>query len=208
MGAMAAQLRAARRPLMLVVTLFFVICLVEVDIGHQPSLDAHRLNLSLLPILWLALSLLALIALQVWPSSLSAAAAQVAMVISVLVGLTGVFAHLAASGVSLGDPGRALSVSVLGGPQSPNWPVAIVVSGLVGFVGALGAGDDARILPRDASSLIAGCAFILIVAGIVLNTMPSTLAAASACLVGSALLLLAALLGSLATSLWERKASS
>jgi len=201
------DLRRMRRPLLVLTTLFFVILLVEIDLGHRPSLAQHEISLALLPVAWLPLSLLALMALQIKPSRLTVAAAQAAMVIAAVIGMAGSLAHILASGVALDRPDRVFSAAVWGGPVSPNWPIAIAVAAVLGFIGSFGASDDDAVLRRDPSGAICGLAFALIVAGIALSATPATLAPSAACLVLAALLLLAALLSLLMAAALERRAS-
>jgi len=201
------DLRRMRRPLLVLTTLFFVILLVEIDLGHRPSLARHEISLALLPVAWLPLSLLALMALQVKPSRLSAAAAQAAMVIAAIIGLTGSLVHILAAGVALDRPDRVFSAAVWGGPVSPNWPIAITVAAVLGFIGSFGAGGGEAVLRRDPSGAICGIAFALLVAGIALSALPVALTPSAVCLVLAALLLLAALLSLLTVAALERRPS-
>ncbi len=191
--------------MLLLITLFFVINLVEVMLGHQPSLAAHRLNLAFLPVFWLALSLIPLIVLQVYRAPWIVLIARAAMAIAALVGAIGVFAHMVANGVTFESPARAFSPAVWGGPESPNWPIAIIIASVIGLLGMIGVHNGAAGPAWDAPGVLAGFAFVFILAGIALSVLPGMLALASACLVAAALLVLASLLACLAASALERK---
>ena len=207
MDALLAELRPIRRSLLVLTTLFFVILVVEVDLGHVPSLKSHAMSLALLPVAWLPLSLFALIVVQVRPSHLAVAAGEAAMVIAAVIGLAGALTHLFASGVALDRTDRVFSATVWGGPVSPNWPVAIAIAAILGFIGCYGAGGDDASLRRDPARAICWAAFALIAAGIALSVTPAMLAQSAACLVLAALLLLATLLALLAESALERRPS-
>jgi len=205
MEAILDDLRRMRRPLLVLATLLFVIVLLEVDLGHQPALAQRELSLALLPVLWLPLSLLSLMAVQMKPSRVTAAACQAATAIAAVIGLAGAVAHAVVSGVTLSQPDRIFSLAVWGGPVCPNWPIAITLAAVLGFIGAFGAGDGVPLLRSDPAGMICGVAFALIVAGIGLSATPATLAESAAGLVFAALLLLAALLALLTAAALERR---
>ncbi|MDE2228606.1 MAG: hypothetical protein KGL11_06150 [Alphaproteobacteria bacterium] len=205
MEAIFDDLRRMRRPLLVLATLLFVIVLLEVDLGHRPALAQRELSLALLPVVWLPLSLLALMAVQMKPSRAIAAACQAAMAIAAVIGLAGAVAHAVVSGVTLDQPDRVFSLAVWGGPACPNWPIAITLAAVLGFIGAFGAGDGVPLLPNDPTGMICSVAFALIVAGIGLSATPATLAESAAGLVFAALLLLVALLALLTAAALERR---
>ena len=207
LGAVLASLRGMRRALLTLSILFFTIMLLEVDLGHQPAMAEHDAWLALIPVVWLPLSLLALIVVQVAPTALTAILAQAVMAVAAAVGMLGSGLHMMASGVSLENLSRAFSSAVWGGPASPNWPVAITLAAVLGLVAAFGANRDGETLGHDIGGVTAGAAFILIVVGIGFTIMPATVMVSATCLALAALLLLAALISMLANVATERSAS-
>ncbi len=193
------ELRGMRRALLTLSILFFTIMLLEVDIGHRPALAAQEAWLALIPVVWLPISLLALIAVQLVPSTLTAVAAQIVMAVAAAVGMIGSGLHMMVSGVSLENLSRIFSSAVWGGPASPNWPVAIAVAAVLGLVASFGANRDGGTSPRDIG-VTAGLAYFLIIVAIGLSAVPSAVMVSASCLAVAALLLLAALIGMLATA--------
>ncbi len=195
-----AELRGMRRALLLLAILFFTVMLLEIDLGHRAALARQEAWLALVPVVWVPLALLALIAVEVMPSKFSVIVAQVIMAIAAVVGAVGSGAHMIASGVSLDNLSRVFSSAVWGGPASPNWPISIAVAAGLGFIGAIGIDRDTEILRPDIGGLACVVAFVLIVVGCGLMAVPAALMASAACLTIASLLLLAALVSMLANA--------
>jgi len=199
-----ADLRGVRRPLLNLAVMFFTVMLLEIDLGHRPALVAHDAWLALLPVVWLPVSLLVLMAFQLAPSTFTAIAAQLVMAISVVVGMLGCGLHMMVSGVDLEHLDRVFSSAVWGGPASPNWPAGVAVASLLGFIATFGTGRDGCSLPRDIVGAATGAAYVLIVVGVGFAAIPSTVMVAASSLAVGALLLLAALIGMMANVGTER----
>jgi hypothetical protein len=204
MGPLLAELRGTRRALLTLSILFFVIMLLEVDLGHRPALAGGEAWLALVPVVWLPLALIALIAVQMAPSTVTMIVALMVTAVAAGVGMIGSGLHMMAAGVDFAHLSRLFSSATWGGPVSPNWPVAITVASVLGFIAAIGASRDGETLPRDASGLAAGLAYVLIVAGIACAAVPSLVTVSATCLIVAALLLLAALIAMLANAATER----
>lgn len=204
LNAIFAELRGIRRALLTLAVLFFVIMVLEVDLGHRPTLIAQESWAALVPVVWLPISLLALMAVQVAPSFVTALFAQAVMAVSAAVGMIGSGLHMTASGVDLDHLSRAFSSNVWGGPASPNWPVAITVASVLGLVAATVAHRDRETLPRDTGGVATVVAYVLIVAGCGFAVLPSMVLVSALCLVSAALLLLAVLIGMLINARTER----
>jgi hypothetical protein len=207
MRALTDRLRAVRQPLLLLTTMFFTILLLEVDLGHQPAIAEHAPSLAFLPIVWLSVSLLLLIALQLSLSVLAGVAVEVAMGIAAVVGIIGSVAHLAASGVTLDRLDLLFSPTVWAGPACPNWPIAIAVAAVLGFVAAFGIDEEEGRQAASAVDKSASIAFVLIIAGIVLSVTPGTSAASADCFALASLLLCALMLGLLVATTLVRRSS-
>ena len=207
MRALTVQLRTLRRPLLFVTTLVFSILLLEVDLGHEPTLAEHAPSLAFLPVVWLAVSLLLLIALQLKPSPVTGLAVEVAMGIAAVVGVVGSVAHLLTSGVSLDRLDLLFSPKVWAGPACPNWPIAIAVAAIIGFAAAYGVDEEEAHRRADGADKSAWFAFALIVAGIGLSMVPGIGAASASCFVLASLLLFAIVLGLVASTTLERRTS-
>ena len=200
------QLRRLRGVLLTLSILFFIVMLIEVDLGHHAAVTQRGSWLALIPVVWLPLSLIALMAVQAAPSKAASYIAIAVMAASAAVGMLGSGLHMMAAGVDFDHLNRAFSSSVWGGHQSPNWPVAITVASVLGLVAAIDAGRHPHTLPCGALGAATVVAFILIVAGCALAAIPGLLTASAASLTVAALLLLAVLLGQLATAMTERTA--
>src|SRR5665647_81208 len=100
--------------------LFFVIMLLEVDLGHRPALAAGDAWLALVPVVWLPVALLALMTVQIAPSMFTMLAALLAMAVTDAVGIIGAGLHMMAAGVDLEHLGRLFSGTVWGGSVCPN----------------------------------------------------------------------------------------
>src|SRR5665647_1432656 len=161
-----ADLRGIRRLLLNLAILFFTVMLLEIDLGHRPALATQDAWLALLPVVWLPISLLVLMALQLAPSTFTTIATQIIMAVSAAVGMLGCGLHMMAIGVDLEHLDRVFSSTVWGGPASPNWPAGVTVAALLGFIAAFGANRDGETLPRDVSGAAAAAAYVLIVVGI------------------------------------------
>jgi hypothetical protein len=199
-----AQLRALRGALLTLAILFFIVMLLEVDVGHHPVLLRHDSWLALVPVVWLPVSLLTLMAVQVSPSKFTAYVAMAVMLVSAAVGMVGSGLHMMAGGVDFSHLHRIFSSAVWGGHQSPNWPIAITVASVLGFVAAIDAGRDRPGLPKGALGVASVIAFILIVLGCALAALPDLVTLSAVSLAVAALLLLAVLLGALAKAMTER----
>ena len=204
MDTLFGELRGTRRALLTLALLFFVIMVLEVDLGHRPTLAAQESWPALVPVLWLPIALFSLMAVQIAPSLVTALFAQAVMAVAAAVGMVGAGLHMMASGVDLEHLSRAFSANVWGGPASPNWPVAITLASVLGFIGATGALRDRESLPRDAGGLATRLSYILIVAGCGFAALPSFVLVSAVCLVSAALLLLGALIGMLIAARMER----
>jgi len=200
-----AELHRIRRALVTLAILFFTMTLVEIDLGHAPALARHSW-LALIPVVWLPITLFALMAAQVKPSLLTVLVALAATAIAAAVGVLGSGLHMMAAGVDFEHFGRVFSSEVWGGHQSPNWPMAIILAAVFGFAGALNAHRDNEGLPRDLSGAATVVAYILIVAGVVCAAIPDFATVSAALLTAAALLLLAVLIAILAGAAIERTA--
>ena len=204
MERLLAELRAMRPALLTLAVLFFVIMLVEIDLGHRPALAQGDAWLALIPVVWLPVGLISLIAVQWAPSLPTMLAALAVMAVSAAVGMAGSGLHMMAAGVDLAHLDRIFSSAVWGGPVSPNWPVAITVAAVLGFIAAFGAAGERPTQAGDALGFVNAAADVLIVFGIALAGRPAFLAISAACLVAAALMLLAALIGALAQARMQR----
>lgn len=207
MSALLAELRGIRRVLLTLAILFFSIMLLEVDLGHRPALAGNEAWLAIIPVLWLPVTLMALMALQVKPARATAFIALFVTAIAAVIGAAGSGLHMMAAGVDFAHLARIFSSAVWGGPVSPNWPVAITVAAVLGFAGALGALGAERSeqgLPRGLAGAASGIAYLLILAAIVCAALPALSMVSSACLAAAALLLLAVLIALLAGAAMQR----
>lgn len=207
MDTLFGELRGIRRALLTLAVLFFVIMLLEVDLGHRPTLAAQESWLALVPAVWLPIALFSLMAVQIAPSLATTLFAQAVMAVAAAVGMAGAGLHMMASGVDLEHLSRVFSANVWGGPASPNWPVAISLASVLGFVGATAAQRDRETLSHDVGGVATGLAYFLIVAGCGFAALPSLVLVSAVCLVLAALLLLGALVGMLVTARMERSMS-
>ena len=180
----------ARRQLLLLTTLYFSILFLESEVGHMPLLAAGWQNLALLPVVWLAVSLLSLMALLMWPSKTTSVLAQSAMIVAGVVGVIGIFPHFAANGVTWNHLSALANGSFFHGEPGPQWPLAITIGGVLGFIGGYGVADD-REFRREPSGRLKPLAFSLLVCGIVLSDVLATLGWGSMLVVVAALFLLA-----------------
>ena len=196
-----SELRGLRGVLLTLAILFFIVMLIEVDLGHHVALLRRGAWLALVPVVWLPVSLLALMAVQVAPSNVTSYAAMAVMLVSAAVGMAGSGLHMMAGGVDLSHLNRVFTSAVWGGHQSPNWPIAITVASVLGFVAAIDAGHGRAGLPRGALGIASAIAFILIVLGCALAAAPGLVTLSAASLTAAALLLLAVLIGALAQAM-------
>jgi hypothetical protein len=142
-GLSSLQPRGATRRLALILTvIFFGTLYVEVYVGHLPVLDRHVLNGSATPIVAFPLALAALGLAQIVPGRFSAIALEVAMGLSVAVGIAGFFFHLNANGVTAGHLSAIFYTDTWAGRDSPAWPLAISLAALVGLWAGWGLGRD------------------------------------------------------------------
>lgn len=200
------DLRGLRRALLTLAILFFTIMLLEVDLGHRPALARQDSWLALVPVVWLPVSLVTLMTVQIAPSFATALIAMAVMAFTAAVGMAGSGLHMMAAGVDLEHLSRVFSSAVWGGHESPNWPVAITLAAVLGFIASIGAqrGDDG--LPCDFAGMMSALAYALIVAGIAFSALPSLVMISAACLLSAALLLLAVLIAMLTSAAMERSA--
>lgn len=202
-----AELRRMRRPLLTLSILFFVVMLLEVHLGHRPVLASGHAWLALIPVVWLPFALLALMAVLIAPSSFTMLAALLVMAVAAAVGVIGSGLHMMAAGVDFGHLSRLFSSAVWGGRVSPNWPVAITLAAVLGFIASFGAHRDGATLATDATGATARAACILIVVGIASAAVPSLVTVSASSLILAALLLVAALIAMLMSAVSEGKAS-
>jgi hypothetical protein len=202
-----SDLRGLRRALLTLSILFFTIMLLEVDLGHRPALMAQESWLALIPVVWLPLTLIALMAVQIAPSLIVVVAALTIITVAAVVGMVGAGLHMMAAGVDFENLGRVFSSVVWGGRVCPNWPVAITVASVLGFIAAFDAQREPQTLPCDLAGVVTAIAYLLIVAGIVFAVSPALVMASAVCLVAACLLLLAALVALFASACLERSAS-
>jgi hypothetical protein len=201
-----ADLRGVRRVLLTLAILLFTIMLLEVDLGHRPALARQDGFLVLVPVVWLPISLVALMAVQIAPSLFTALVAVAVMAVSAGVGMAGSGLHMMAAGVDFEHLSRVFSSAVWGGHESPNWPIAITVAAVLGLIGAVNAHHD-EALSHDTSGIAALIAYALIVVGIAFSAVPSLVMISAVCLLCAALLLLAVLIGMLAGAATQRSVS-
>jgi len=207
MGALLAELHGIRQALLTLAILFFCIMLLEVDLGHAPALAGNEAWLAVIPVVWLPVTLAALMAVQVRPAPATAFVALAVTAVAAVIGAAGSGLHMMAAGVDFGHLARVFSSAVWGGPVSPNWPVAIAVAAVLGFAGAAGAltaepGEPG--LPRGLAGAASAIAYLLILAAIVCAAAPRLAMVSSACLAAAALLLLAVLIAMLAGAALQR----
>jgi hypothetical protein len=202
-----ADLRGLRRTLLTLAILFFTIMLLEVDLGHRPALARQDSWLALVPVVWLPISLVILMTVQIVPSFATALIAMAVMAITAAVGMAGSGLHMMAAGVDLGHLSRVFSSAVWGGHESPNWPVAITLAAVLGFIASIGSQRSDDGLPCDIAGMMSALAYALIVAGIAFSALPSLVMISAACLLSAALLLLAVLIAMLTSAAIERSAS-
>jgi hypothetical protein len=206
-GAAFASLQGeARRQLLMLTTLYFSILFLESEVSHIPLLSAGWWNLALLPVIWLAVSLLTLMAALLWPSASTSRFLQVAMLGAAVVGVVGVFPHLEANGVTLNQLGALLNGSVFRGEPGPQWPLAITIGAALGFIGANGIAGDLE-FRRGSAGWAAVLAFVVLVVGIALSYSLTTLGWGATAIVASALLLLAISLVRILSVMAERRAA-
>ncbi len=204
MWSLFAELGGMRRALATVAMLFFVIILLEVDLGHRAAIERHEDWAVLVPVVWVPISLFALMALQIAPSLLSAVLVAITMAVSAAVGMIGSGLHMMAAGVDLAHLSRMFSPAVWGGPVSPNWPVSITVASFFGFLAALGSGREG--FSRGLAGAATAAAYILVTLGIISAAVPSLVMVSATSLALAALLLLAVLVAMLASAGVERSA--
>ena len=171
-------------------TLYFAILFLESDVNHVPLLSAGWLTFALIPVVWLSFSLVALMAVQLWPSPGTSRLLQVAMIGAALVGIIGVFPHLVANGVTWSNPGALFNPALLHGQPGPQWPLSITIGAALGLIGGYGIAADAA-FQRAGAGWPTRIAFILVVIGVALSDSLTTLGWGSSVIVIAALLLLA-----------------
>ncbi len=180
----------ARRQLLMLTTLYFAILFLESDVNHVPLLSAGWLTYALIPVVWLSFSLVALMVVQMWPSSGTSRLLQVAMIGAALVGIIGVFPHLAANGVTWNHLGALFNPALLHGEPGPQWPLSITIGAVLGLIGGNGVAADAA-FQRVGAGWPTRIAFILVVIGVALSDALATLGWGSSVIVIASLLLLA-----------------
>lgn len=187
-------------------TLYFSILFLESAVGHIPVLSAGWRSLAVFPVVWLAVSLVALMAVLLRPSPATGRFLEVAMVVAAAVGVIGVFPHLAANGVTWSKLGPLLNGSVLHGEPGPQWPLAITIGAVLGFAGGNGIDEDQEFL-RSRSGWLTIVAFVLLAIGIILSYSLTTLGYSAIAIVIVALALLGITLTDVASALGERSAA-
>ena len=196
----------ARRQLLLLTTLYFSILFLESEVGHMPLLAAGWQTLALLPVVWLAVSLLALMSVLLWPSAATSRFLRLAMIVAAIVGVIGVFPHFAANGVTWDKLGALASGSFFHGEPGPQWPLAIAIGGVLGFIGGYRVENDAE-FRREHDGWVKWLAFVLLVCGIALSDILATLGWGSMLVVVAALLLLAITLVDITSAMTVREGS-
>jgi hypothetical protein len=109
------QLRRLRGALLTLAVLFLIVMLIEVDLGHRAALLNHDSWLALIPVVWLPISLVALMAVQVVPSKATSYIAIAVMAVSAAVGMVGSDLHMMAAGVDfshVGVVGTAIHLAI------------------------------------------------------------------------------------------------
>ena len=202
-----SDLRGLRRVLLTLAILFFTIMLLEVDLGHRPALARQESWLALVPVVWLPISLVALMTVQIAPSLATALLAMTVMAVTATIGMAGSGLHMMAAGVDLEHLSRAFSSTVWGGHESPNWPVAITLAAVLGFIASIGARRSDEGLPCDFAGMASAIGYALIVAGIAFSALPSLVMISAACLLSAALLMLAVLIAMLTNAATQRSVS-
>lgn len=181
-----------RRRMLLVVTLFTAILLHEVDVGHYPIIAAHVMSGALLPVIFLPLALLALIAVQVRPNRAAELTLLGFSLVNLGVGTIGFLFHMNANGVTFAHLDKLFTFSLWNSSIGPNWPLSISFAGLFAIIAAYGAASDrAYVDSAPAGWARAGrdLAFFGIIVAIVLTFWDSTYGAARVVNVAAALLL-------------------
>lgn len=205
-AALSALVGRTRRQLLLLTTLYFSILFLESEVGHMPLLAGGWQSLALIPVVWLAVSLLSLMALLLWPSGATGRLAQIVMVVAGIVGIIGVFPHFAANGVTWSHLSALANGSFFHGEPGPQWPLAITIGGVLGFIGAYGVADDTE-FQRETSGWLKPLAFLLLLCGIALSDVLATLGWGAMLVVVAALFLLAITLVDIASAMTaEREA--
>lgn len=211
MIAVLGRLRGeARRQLLLVSTLYFGILFLESSVGHVPLLSADWKSLAILPVIVLPLSLLSLMLVIIVPAAWAAACMRIVMIVAAVVGVVGVFPHLAANGVAAHQLQPVFSGAVFHGEPGPTWPIAIAFGGVLGFIGSFGvAGDEqfARAVREAPIRWVDKLGFALLVVAIVLSPSLTTLGWACVLTVAAVLVLaLNSLVGLIALARGRRNA--
>jgi len=192
----------ARRQLLLVTTLYFGILFLESSVGHVPFMAANWLTL--LPIVVLPLSLIALVAVFLKPSASTEVFLRFMMVVAAAIGVVGIFPHLAANGVTWSKLGPLLNGAVFHGEPGPTWPLAIAFGALMGFSGSFGLASDrefAQAVWHRPFAWLDKIAFLLLIAAIALAASIGTLGWACTAIVAASILLLLELLAALSSVL-------
>jgi hypothetical protein len=140
---------ASRRLVLILAVIFFGVLYVEVYVGHLPVLDRHVLNGSAIPIAVFPLALAALGLAQIVPGRFSEIVLEVAMGLSVAIGIAGFLFHLNANGVRADHLVPIFYIDTWSGRDSPAWPLSISLAALIGFWAGWG-------LARDRDFMTAG----------------------------------------------------
>ncbi len=196
----------SRRQLLTLTTLYFAILFLESNVSHIPLLSAGWRSLALLPVVWLAVSLLALMAALLWPSAVTGRLLQIAMLVAAVIGIIGVFPHLAANGIAWNHPAALFSGAAFHGEPGPQWPLAITIGAVLGFIGAYRTAKN-RESKRAGVGWPAMIAFVLLIVGIALSDSLATLGWGSTAIVAAALLLLVITLVDIASGMAGRRAA-
>lgn len=170
-------------------TVYFAILFLESDVSHMPVLSAGPWSLALLPVVWLGISVLALVAMLLRPSAVTSRLLQVAMIVAAAIGVIGVFPHLSADGIGWNKLGAFFTGAAFHAEPGPQWPLAITIGAVLGFIGASGIAENAEFMPVSVG-WPTKIAFLLLVIGILLSYALTTLGWGSTAIVAGAVLLL------------------
>jgi hypothetical protein len=197
--------------MLLVVTLFTAILLHEVDVGHYPIIAGHVVNGALLPVIFLPLALLALIAVQLRATRAAELTLLFFSLINLAVGAIGFLFHMNANGVTFGHLEKLFTFSLWNSSIGPDWPLSISFAGLFACIAAFGAASDdgfMRSAPSGLSRWSRELAFLGIVFAIVLTFRLDTFGLARVINVVATVLLATVIAADLAATLRAKRLSN
>jgi len=197
--------------MLLVVTLLTAILLHEVDVGHYPIIAAHGVSGALLPVVFLPLTLLALIAVQIWPNRSIEMAVLIFSLFNLAIGAIGFLFHVNANGVTFDHLDKLFTFSLWNSSIGPDWPLSISFAGLFACIAAFGAASDdgfLRSAPSGLSRWSRDIAFLGIAIAIVLTFWIDTFGLARVINVVATLLLATIIAADLAATLRPKRVSN